>query len=869
MKNLAGGNANVAEASVASDSAEIKGKPGDKIAALVAKFAAMKKAAGVSGSSGTASQLVEVESPFQKNKTYVPSAKSDLIRTETTVQNMKKLMKGINLGDNVLMEGPTGAGKTALVKCMAYLSHNELRRINMSDMTDVTEIIGGIKPVRDGKTGEVAMKWVDGIVVEAMRKGQWLLFDELNLANPDILERLNSLFDDDRYLVLAEKPDNERVVPAEGFRIFATQNPASYSGRKEISDAMKNRFHMMWVEGLPPKENVEIMKALSKTSINDDTLLKMAMFNQNIADLAEHKQLGKRDGPYPFTLRDVMKWIGRIERHKGDYGGINQTICNEAVKVYADRFIQKEDKDLVMDTIKAVFGKDAIPPSKKKEIKQVDADHVQIGAAVIDRNPMGGEFVPGDDSKLVLEETGMAQMEKIANCVENDEMVLLVGPTASGKTSYIRYLGNLANTNVRRFNLSQQTDTTDFIGGYVPKAVPTSTKETTLYSGAEGGQAIKTLPAGTEVNFDVIKTVNGEKWCLVRTADGQKGWVKNSDFEGLAKPGEFEWRDGILIEAMKPKTVRDSAMMTKAGAGDSIRTIDAGTKLTYHLTKDINGEKWSFVECPDGQQGWVKDKDIKADWIIFDEINLAEPSILERINSLLDDDRSLVLTERGNERIQAHPSFKTFGTMNPATANYGGRKELSPAMRNRFSQIWHDELKDPAEIKTIVNFFVKKVPESEKMASRMVDFQTEVKDSILKKSIGAKKRGGYVFTLRNLKSWGKYLKKMQGDTFENQVTKGVQTYMQTQNPSMDADAVKKAARKMVMTATNSLGQNETFWDKCQDKMGADLKKMGLNVETLKTETLKQLFIDGAMYVYADSMSDSNDRKAIEDLATKH
>ncbi|GEM_PF-2253114 len=795
------------------------------------KLAAMKAAQAGGAETGqisTRQKLVEVEEPFQKAKTYVPSAKAKLINTETTVSNMKRLALGIKLQENILMEGPTGAGKTALVKYLAHLTNHELRRINLSDTTDITEIIGGFKPCSDPNTGKQIYVWKDGIVVEAMRKGQWLLLDEMNLANPDILERMNSLFDDDRFLVLSEKPDNEIVRPDKDFMIFCTQNPASYSGRKELSDAMKNRLHRMWMDALPAAENVEIMKAISKTKLPDEMLLKMAMFNQTIADMAEHRQLGKRDGPYPFTLRDIMKWLGRIEQHKGDFNDINQVIFQEAQRVYIDRFQTKEDRDLVMDTLTMTFGKAAIPPARQKDIKTLDADRVQIGNTILERNPIGGAFVPGDDSKLTMTPTGMDQMEKIANCVANDEQVLLVGPTASGKTSYIRYLGNLANTNVRRYNLSQQTDTTDFIGGYVP----------------------------------------------------------------TGKPGEFKWRDGILLDAIKPKSIRDTTLMTKAGEGDSIRQLTPGTKMNYYLTKEVNGEKWSFVECEDGQKGWVKDKDIKADWIIFDEINLAEPSVLERINSLLDDDRSLVLTEKGNERVQAHPSAKVFATMNPATGRYAGRKELSLAMRNRFTEIWHDEVKNPDDITTISAFFMRKVPQGKDMAAKMVGFQTEMKDKIMKREIGAKQRGGYVYTLRNLKYWSNFCKYMYDEKCETLIQDRMKNVFRLQG--LDKAKAQGAARAKLSEMKSRIDTNSTFYNQL-DKVADLLAKFQIDPNTIRNDAIKgpeldtlkaaismpfdanairsgalrQAFIDGAMHCYADEMADPKDREAVKDLATKH
>lgn len=64
-----------------------------------------------------------------------------------------------------------------------------------------------------------------------MRKGHWILLDELNLAPSDVLEALNRVLDDNRELFI---PETQTIVKADPrFRLFATQNPPGlYGGRK-------------------------------------------------------------------------------------------------------------------------------------------------------------------------------------------------------------------------------------------------------------------------------------------------------------------------------------------------------------------------------------------------------------------------------------------------------------------------------------------------------------------------------------------------------------------------------------------------------------------------------------------------------------
>ena len=71
-----------------------------------------------------------------------------------------------------------------------------------------------------------------------------------------------------------------------------------------------------------------------------------------------------------------------------------------------------------------------------------------------------------------------------------------------------------------------------------------------------------------------------------------------------------------------------------------------------------------------------------GDWLVIDNANLCNASVLDRINSLCETNGSLVLSERGTvggvaQVLRPHPQFRLFMTLDP---KHG---ELSRAMRNR------------------------------------------------------------------------------------------------------------------------------------------------------------------------------------------
>lgn len=72
-------------------------------------------------------------------------------------------------------------------------------------------------------------------MVKAVRTGQWILLDEINLAPPDTLQRLAGLLETSKSgLMLTERGLLEDVDRHPNFRLFAAMNPANDSGEEGL-----------------------------------------------------------------------------------------------------------------------------------------------------------------------------------------------------------------------------------------------------------------------------------------------------------------------------------------------------------------------------------------------------------------------------------------------------------------------------------------------------------------------------------------------------------------------------------------------------------------------------------------------------------
>ena len=94
--------------------------------------------------------------------------------------------------------------------------------------------------------------------------------------------------------------------------------------------------------------------------------------------------------------------------------------------------------------------------------------------------------------------------------------------------------------------------------------------------------------------------------------------------------------------------------------------------------------------------------------LLLDELSLAQDGVLERLNSVLETGRSITLAERGSEAaggcgaelVVAAASWRLLATMNPG--GDFGKRELSPALRNRFTEIWVPALTARDELRLLL-----------------------------------------------------------------------------------------------------------------------------------------------------------------------
>jgi len=201
---------------------------------------------------------------------------------------LRSAVRGAQIGFPTAFEGPTAASKTSVILWLGRALGRPVTRLNLNGQTDTGELIGRYVPARLGDDWDIQSltaccehlqpvtreilqrtsgqltwgqravirsaegiesnqwRFQEGVIPQGLRHGHFVLMDEINLADPKILERLNSVLESQPSLLLSEG-DHTRwgagglpVHP--NFRLFATLNPAEYAGRSVMSPSFRDRW---------------------------------------------------------------------------------------------------------------------------------------------------------------------------------------------------------------------------------------------------------------------------------------------------------------------------------------------------------------------------------------------------------------------------------------------------------------------------------------------------------------------------------------------------------------------------------------------------------------------------------------------------
>ncbi len=529
------------------------------------------------------------------------------------------------------------------------------------------------------------------------------------MASQAVLEGLNALLDH-RGTIFIPEIGREIPCPAE-FRIFGCQNPIlEGGGRKGLPKSFLNRFTQIFIEGGSHADHIHILSS-HFSSIPRTILSSMVTFNDRIHRAVEDGSIGRSGGPWEFNLRDLFRWCDLLLLSPPQDGQWRPDTFLDLL--YLQRMRVEADREKIVTIFREIFS-DSFPSYCKESgvitfkcdstLPKIDSLHedevissashtssfrplphyrrlrvlphyCQIESSFIARSvPLSPYGTSSGASQSVqnlspLRSTTLV-LDHLMKCIEMNWMPILVGGTASGKTSAVRFLAALKGVTLHVFSMNSSVDTMELLGGFEQVEEGRYRKRVTELIGQLIGGVLQCLfiryAQNTSRPMEDSGYYDGSVTEMIEIVDLWQSIVQNhlSPSASPPSPSEIETKYGIvvtLLDMIHRSCVRHSIPLLRrpslSSELDETIYSDLIVKVSASSPTISDGrdalDNWRRVSSGSmcGRFEWVDGMLLRAvkegHWLLIDNVNFCSPAVLDRLNPLVETNGYLIVNERG------------------------------------------------------------------------------------------------------------------------------------------------------------------------------------------------------------------------------
>ena len=433
-----------------------------------------------------------------------PAPNTPFVATASAQDALRDLAYRLTYRLPILLSASPSSGKTLVITHAAVQLHPDspaqIVRVHLADTSIDARSLLGSHAASSTKPG--TFEWREGAVVRAMKEGKWLVLEDIDKASGEVLATLLPLVESlalEKYIGKhAELQVHGRglVCAKEGFALFATRSvtasidghlpPMTFLGAHkwypikikiptdtELRDIIRTRFPKLPPALLPPILEVWFkLQRLANSSgvarhLGTRDLMTWCMRIESLKvpammDLDESPNLSFVDVIPNSSIREEVF----IEGHDVFFGAMSESPAAQALMTsmastlaVALGFGDDKLKFLLTDRVpewEVVKGSDG-------RIRTVHIGRIGLPAVVTKSHHQTNSRRP-----FALHKPSLQLLARLATCVALNEPTLLTGETGTGKTTAVSHLASLLSRPLLSLNLSQQTESSDLLGGFKP-----------------------------------------------------------------------------------------------------------------------------------------------------------------------------------------------------------------------------------------------------------------------------------------------------------------------------------------------------------------------------------------------------------------
>lgn len=226
--------------------------------------------------------------------------------------SIELLVAALMQGDKSLISGPTGSGKSSMVKWIASKLHIPFQRVACSGDMESSAIFG-MPSITEG-----TMSWNHGPAGELGLGGGILLVDEWETAPPEVTMALQYILEDDGKIFLRDMPgtSNEKTIdPHQWFRLVMTGNTlgqgdttGAHAGTQVQNSATLDRFQTVIHHGYLSEDHEKALIKKHVPSIDDAVVDRMVKVAHHVRGAYAKDSISLTMSP-----RTLVNWARKVE----------------------------------------------------------------------------------------------------------------------------------------------------------------------------------------------------------------------------------------------------------------------------------------------------------------------------------------------------------------------------------------------------------------------------------------------------------------------------------------------------------------------------------------------------------------------------
>ncbi len=238
----------------------------------------------------------------------------------------RDVAEAIEHNERVFLYGPSGTGKSSLVRQIAAIVQRPVRRVSLNGETSVADFVGHWTVNESRQT-----VFVKGLLPQAMEHGHIVQLDECDAMQPEVGFVIQQVLEPKGHLLLTDT--GEEITPHTDFRLVATANTLGFGCDSGLYASGTNVLNFSWIDRwdvvvhlgyLPDKQEVELLRT-RHPSLKKDLLKCIVKAAEDLRKAHAEEQLTT-----VVTTRRLLALCARLERGNEFDRALTVCVLNKA-----------------------------------------------------------------------------------------------------------------------------------------------------------------------------------------------------------------------------------------------------------------------------------------------------------------------------------------------------------------------------------------------------------------------------------------------------------------------------------------------------------------------------------------------------------